>query len=96
MMVRKGIKSEEKSDFILILTQGRIQKNSKGRVMNRSGAPTQKLKKKTQRISATLFRWCPIFIFFKPASGRPVVPRLDGWGPWCPWQARGAYDWCHC
>ena len=23
-----------------------------------------KLKKKTQRISATLFRWCPIFSFF--------------------------------
>ena len=57
--------------------QGRIQKNSKGRVMNRSGAPTYTQNSKTQQISTTLFRW-PIFSFFLTW---PVVPLLDRWCP---------------
>ena len=64
--------------------------------MNSSGASTYTQNSKTQRISATIFRWCPIFtllFFFKLASGMPVVPLLDRW---CPWQARGASDWCPC
>ena len=65
---------------VVLLLQGRIQKNSKGRVMNRSGAPTYTQNSKSQRISATLLRWCPTFSFFQTvlkargAPGRSVVP----------------------
>ena len=43
---------------------GSRKKNSKGRVMNRSGAPTYTQNSNTQQMSATLFRWCPIFSLF--------------------------------
>ena len=74
---------------------GSRKKNSKGRVMNRNGAPTYTQNEKTQQISATLIRWCPIFSFFFKLFFQtwPVVPLLDRW---CPWQARGASDWCPC
>ena len=70
--------------------------------MNRSGAPTYTQNSKTQRISATLFRWCPIFSFF---SSHFLMEKKQGlWCPcytygapdryvmpltslWCPWQA---------
>ena len=47
--------------------------------MDRSGAPTYTKNSKTQRISATLFQWCPIFIFYQTFSVKPVVPLA---GPW--------------
>ena len=67
------------------LSRGGSSKNSKGRVMNRSGAPTYTQNSKTQQISATLFRWCPIFsfcfkLFFQTWPVVPVVPLA---GPWC-------------
>ena len=67
-------------------SQGRIHKNSKGRVMNRSGAPTFTQNSKTQRISATLFRWCPIFSFFFSNFAK-LLPLT---GLWCPCWTGGA------
>ena len=58
-----------------VINGGSRKKNSKGRVINRSGAATYTQNSKTQRISATLFRWCPTFsnFFFLAALA----------GPWC-------------
>ena len=74
------------------LSRGGSRKNSKGRVMNRSGAPTYTQNSKTQQISATLFRWCPIFSLFyyffqtffsNLACGAPAGPVVPLAGPWC-------------
>ena len=74
------------------LSRGGSRKNSKGRIMNRSGAPTYTQKSKTQQISATLFRWCPIFslfyyffqLFFSNLDcGAPAGPVVPLAGPWC-------------
>ena len=73
------------------LSRGGSRKNSKGRVMNRSGAPTYTQNSKTQQISATLFRWCPIFslfyyffqLFSNLACGAPAGPVVPLEGQWC-------------
>ena len=53
--------------------------------MNRSGAPTYTQNSKTQQISATLFRWCPIFslIYY-------VFKLFFKLGLWCPCWTGGA------
>ena len=64
------------------------KKNSREKVMNRSGATTYTQNSKTQRILVTLFRWCPIFSFFSNIFSFLFI--FSNFFFWCPWQAHGA------